>query len=126
MGTRILYIEDNPTSARLVRKMLRNTEYDFLQASNGHEALHIVETERPDLILMDVNLPGINGLEVTRIIKQSPTLQHIPVIALTSNVNVQDRNAAFDAGCDEFLTKPISRSVLLDTIANFVLYGFGD
>ncbi|HEX2620590.1 MAG TPA: response regulator [Phototrophicaceae bacterium] len=119
-GSRILYIEDNPQNMRLVRKILNHAGYTMLEAESGAMGLAAVEHERPDLILMDVNLPDIDGLELTNHIKSIPALSHIPVIALTANAMVGDRERVLQAGCDGYLPKPVARQDLLDTIAGFL------
>ena len=116
MAYTILYIEDNPNNTRLIRRMLSHSEYHLLEAETGLDGLAIAERERPDLILMDINLPDIDGLETTRRLKNDPFLADIPVIALTSNVMSRDRQDALNAGCDGYLTKPINRVELLWTL----------
>jgi two-component system, cell cycle response regulator DivK len=117
---RILYIEDNPQNMRLVRKILVHAGYEVLEAENGVSGLMIAEETLPDLILLDVNLPDIDGLELAGRIKNTPALQAIPVIALTANAMVGDREKTIEAGCDGYLPKPISRQDLLQLIANFL------
>ncbi|MBC8170558.1 MAG: response regulator [Anaerolineae bacterium] len=118
-GIRILYIEDNPQNMRLVRKILNHAGYEMLEAEDGLSGLDVVERERPDLILLDINLPDIDGLEVSNRIKASP-LAHIPIIALTANAMVGDRERMLSAGCDGYLPKPVARQDLLNTIVDFL------
>ena len=117
---RVLYIEDNPMNMRLVRKMLVSTGFDLLEAYDGRSGLELANMERPDLILMDVNLPGMSGLDVTRTLKNNPDLQEIPIIALTSNDHMPHRIEAINAGCDGYLAKPVSRAELVRTLRLFV------
>lgn len=116
----VLYIEDNPQNMRLVRKMLRIGGYDMIEAVNGLTGVAIAAREKPDLILMDINLPDIDGLEATARLKASPELAHIPVIALTANAMHGDRERFIAAGCDGYLAKPVTKNELLNTIAHFL------
>ncbi len=118
--SKILYIEDNPQNMRLVRKILKHAGYSVLEAENGLDGLDAAENQRPDLILMDVNLPDIDGLEVTARLKAIDHLAHIPVIALTANAMVGDRERALEAGCDDYLPKPVGRQDLLDIVKQYV------
>lgn len=117
---RILYIEDNPQNMRLVRKMLSLGGYEMLEASNGTTGLEVAFNERPDLILMDINLPDIDGMEVTARIKADPSMHHIPIVALTANAMYGDRERFTAAGCDGYLAKPVTKNELLTTIAQFL------
>lgn len=115
----ILYVEDNPQNMRLVRKMLSIGGHDMLEALNGKTGIETAEAEIPDLILMDINLPDIDGMEVARYLKSNPRLAHIPIIALTANAMFGDRERFLAAGCDGYLAKPISKNELLNTISHF-------
>jgi len=117
---KILYIEDNPQNMRLVRKMLRVGGYDMIEAMDGTTGIKVAAAEVPDLILMDINLPDIDGTEATSRIKADPDLRHIPVVALTANAMFGDRERFLDAGCDGYLAKPVSKNELLNTIAYFL------
>jgi len=118
MSAKILYVEDNPQNMRLVRKMLRIGGYDMIEASDGNSGLEIAARERPDLILMDINLPDIDGMEATCRIKADPIMKHIPVIALTANAMFGDKERFLDAGCDGYIAKPVTKNELLNTIAH--------
>ncbi|MCS6835085.1 MAG: response regulator [Anaerolineae bacterium] len=120
MSAVILYVDDNPQNMRLVRKMLSAAGYDMLEAMDGTTGLEMARTRRPDLILMDINLPDIDGVQVTSMIKANPALRHIPVIALTANAMFGDRERFLEAGCDGYLAKPVSRKELLETIESFL------
>ncbi len=120
MPSRILYIEDNPQNMRLVRKMLHIGGYEMIEATDGLSGVAIAAREMPDLILMDINLPDIDGLEATARLKASPSMAHIPVIALTANAMHGDRERFIAAGCDGYLAKPVTKNELLNTVAVFL------
>jgi two-component system, cell cycle response regulator DivK len=120
MGFRILCVEDNPQNMRLVRKILKHHGYDVLEAVDGQSGLDMTRNEVPDLILMDINLPDIDGLDVTRQIKANPDFNHIPVIALTANAMYGDEERSLAAGCDGYISKPVSKDILIKTIAEFL------
>src|SRR5215207_4318180 len=109
MSMKILYVEDNERNMRLVRKFLEHDGYTVLEAVNGLTGLEVAARERPDLILMDINLPDIHGLEATSRLKSSPDLAHIPVIALTANAMHGDKERCLTAGCNGYIAKPINR-----------------
>ena len=100
MSKRILVIEDHEDNRRIVRDLLSANGYELLEAVSGEEGLAFAERERPDLILMDIQLPGLDGYEVTRRIKANPALRRIPVIAVTSYALSGDDQKAAAAGCD--------------------------
>jgi two-component system, cell cycle response regulator DivK len=118
--TRVLYVEDNPQNMRLVRKILKHAGYEVLEAEDGNSGLETAINEHPDLILMDINLPDIDGLEVTARLKDNAGTSAIPIIALTANAMVGDREKALEAGCDGYLPKPISRQDLLSTVKEYI------
>jgi two-component system cell cycle response regulator DivK len=120
MAVRILYIEDNPQNMRLVRKFLAMAGYEMLEAVNGLAGLKVAASEAPDLILMDVNLPDIDGLEATARLKAQPNLAHIPVIALTANAMHGDKERCLASGCDGYIPKPVTKSELLNTVASLL------
>lgn len=104
---RILCIEDNDSNLRLVSRIVEGEKHDFLMAVDGLTALELAQREHPDLILLDINIPGLNGLELARRLKADPALAAIPVIATTANVLRGDRERCLAAGCDEYLAKPL-------------------
>jgi two-component system cell cycle response regulator DivK len=114
---KILLVEDNPVNRRLAVFLLRSQGYDVREASTGLEALEMLEKERPDLIVMDIQLPGMDGLEVTRKIKAQPDTADIPVIAVTSYAMKGDREKALAAGCVGYVTKPIDKNIFIQEIA---------
>jgi len=119
-GKRILYIEDNPENRILVRRVLTAEGYTLIEAADGPSGLRAAEEGRPDLILMDINLPEIDGYEVTARLKLIPGLAHIPVIAMTANVMKGDREKSLAAGCDGYIQKPIDIDLLPEQIAQFL------
>jgi two-component system, cell cycle response regulator DivK len=116
----ILYIEDNPHNMRLVRKMLQRGGYDMVEATDGFSGLEVANAQHPDLILMDINLPDIDGMEVTSRLKLCSDLCHIPIIALTANAMHGDRERFTQCGCDGYLAKPVTRNELLNTVSYFL------
>jgi two-component system, cell cycle response regulator DivK len=119
-GRRILAIEDHEENRRLLRDLLTSVGYEMIEAVTGEEGLTSAETHLPDLILMDIQLPGIDGYEVTRRIKANPALRHIPVIAVTSYALSGDDVKALEAGCDAYVTKPFDPAELLAKIGEFL------
>jgi two-component system, cell cycle response regulator DivK len=120
MAARILCVEDNPQNMRLVRKILKHEGYIVLEAEDGASGLAIAESEKPDLILMDINLPDIDGLEVTRRIKAQTQLAHIPIVALTANAMYGDEERCLAAGCDGYIAKPVSKENLVASIETYL------
>ena len=120
MGKRVLVIEDHEDNRRIVRDLLRATGYEMIEAVTGEDGVAAAERERPDLILMDIQLPGIDGYEATRRIKANPELSNTPVIAVTSYALSGDDQKAFDAGCDGYVTKPYSPRMLLAKIREYL------
>jgi two-component system, cell cycle response regulator DivK len=119
MSTSVIYIEDNPQNMRLVRKILSGAGYHVLEAASGAEGYDLIVKERPDVVLMDVNLPDIDGLVLTQRIKSNPDLASIPVIALTANAMHGDRERCMAAGCSGYIPKPVTKMWLLNTVATF-------
>lgn len=113
---RILIVEDNPQNMRLVRKILAHVGFDVIEAVDGLSGIDAAIHEMPDLILMDVNLPDIDGLEATSRIKAMPNLAHIPIVALTANAMYGDRELCLNAGCDDYMSKPVNNSALVAMI----------
>jgi two-component system cell cycle response regulator DivK len=116
-GEKILLVEDNPVNRRLAVFLLRSQGYEVREATTAQEALEALEKERPDLILMDIQLPGMDGLEVTRKLKAQPATADIPVIAVTSYAMKGDREKALAAGCVGYVTKPIDKNIFIQEIA---------
>ncbi len=104
---RILVVEDNRDNMMLIVDLLSSLEYTVIQAHDGLMGVEMAEAEKPDLILMDLSLPKMDGWTATRKIKANPELTAIPIIALTAHAMIGDRDRALEAGCDDYLTKPI-------------------
>lgn len=112
---RILYIEDSPQNRDIVRRYLAD-EYEVIEAEDGEHGVERVLRDSPDLVLMDLSLPRLDGWEATRRLKANATVKHIPVIAVTAHASREDQTRATEAGCCEYITKPIDRELLLDAI----------
>jgi CheY-like chemotaxis protein len=110
MGINILYIEDNPDNMTLVRRVMEAAGYTLLQAKTGLEGIAMAEKEKVDLILLDINLPDVDGYEIARRIRHNTKkrLAHIPIIAITANALKGDAESALAAGCDVYMSKPIN------------------
>ncbi len=120
MSPRILIVEDQEDNRKILRDLLTSAGFTPLEATTGEEGVTLAERERPDLILMDIQLPGLDGYETTRRIKGNPALQQIPIIAVTSYALSGDDVKARDAGCDGYITKPFSPRALLATVREFL------
>ena len=120
MSKRILVIEDQEDNRRIIRDLLTANGYTLVEAVTGEEGVAAAEHERPDLILMDIQLPGLDGYEATRRIKSNPALKPIPIIAVTSYALSGDDKKAFAAGCDGYVTKPFSPKMLLAKIREYL------
>jgi two-component system, cell cycle response regulator DivK len=112
----ILYIEDNPQNMRLVKKFLRMGGYEMVGAETGEAGIDKAKANRPALILMDINLPDIDGVEATKRLRADAATVDIPIIALTANAMHGDRERFLEAGCDDYLSKPVSKSELLEKV----------
>jgi two-component system cell cycle response regulator DivK len=113
---KILYIEDNEDNILILKRRLGRVGYDVAFAMDGAEGIRMAAELKPDLILMDLSLPVLDGWEATRRLKAAPETRHIPVIALTSHAMVGERERALAAGCDDFDTKPVEFQGLLGKI----------
>jgi two-component system cell cycle response regulator DivK len=120
MSKAILVVEDQEDNRQILRDLLGNAGYDMFEAENGEEALAALAKRRPDLILMDIQLPILDGYETTRRIKANPDLKDIPIIVVTSYALSGDEGKARDAGCDAYVTKPYSPRALLAKIKEFL------
>ena len=116
MSGRILVVEDTPDNRAIVRDMLEAAGYEMIEASNGAEGVRLAESGSPRLILMDIQMPVMDGHEATRRIKANPATASIPVIAVTSYALAGDEAKARAAGCDDYVAKPFSPRVLLQKI----------
>ncbi len=118
--SRILVVEDNRDNMTLIVDILSSLDFEVLEAFDGVEGLDIAAAQKPDLILMDLSLPRMDGWTATSRLKANPELKSIPVIALTAHAMVGDRERAMDAGCDDFLTKPINLSDLVSKLNEYL------
>ncbi len=116
----VLIVEDNELNMRLFNDILQAAGYQTIQTADGQEAIELAEERRPDLILMDMKLPGISGLDATRMIKARDHLRHIPIVAITASAFKGDERIFLAGGCDGFIAKPISIPHFLATIAKFL------
>lgn len=120
MNQKILVVDDNPTNLKLVTEVLGWSGYEMLKAEDAEHAIVVIEKTRPDLILMDIALPGMDGLTLTRQLKSDDKTKHIPIIALTAFAMKGDDVKALDAGCNGYITKPIDTRKLSEQVAQFL------
>lgn len=108
----VMYVEDNLENRILVRRVLMAEGYDVLEAGSAQEALQILKEQVPDIILVDINMPEVDGYTLTRTIRSMPGLANVPIVALTANVLRGDREKSLEAGCDGYIQKPVDIDVL--------------
>lgn len=120
MTQRILVVEDQEDNRNILRDLLTNAGYEVIEAQNGQDGVTLAGSRSPDLILMDIQLPVLDGYEATRRIKGDPALQSIPIIAVTSYALSGDDTKAMAAGCDAYITKPYSPRLLLGKVREFL------
>lgn len=118
--SRILLVEDNPMNLDMLTRRLIRKGYEVISATDGAQGVSLAETEQPDIILMDISLPVLDGWQATRQIRDNPTTAHIPIIAVTANALAGDREKSLAAGCQEFESKPIDFPRLLSKIENLL------
>jgi len=118
---KILLVEDNEMNMDMLSRRLQRKGYLVIPAHHGEEGHLLAHSESPDIILMDISLPVMDGWEVTRLLKASEATRHIPIIALTAHALVHDRTKAFEMGCDDYDTKPIDFGRLSEKIENLLL-----
>jgi two-component system cell cycle response regulator DivK len=116
----ILYVEDNLDNRTLVRRILLSEDYNLLEAVNASVALEVLKTAKPDLILMDINMPDMDGYTLTAKIKTTQGFEHVPILALTANVMRGDKEKVLEAGCDGYIQKPIDFDELLREVEKFI------
>ena len=121
MSKTILVVEDQEDNRQILRDLLGSAGFRMIEAHDGEQALTVARSERPNLILMDIQLPILDGYEATRSIKRDPELKHIPVIAVTSYALSGDEERAREAGCDGYVAKPYSPRDLLARIGQFLV-----
>lgn len=120
MSRTILLVEDNEDNVTVYRTILEHSGYRVVEARDGAAAIRLAREERPDLVLMDISIPEIDGWEATRILKADPDTASIPVIALTAHALESDRARAEEVGCDGYLVKPIEPRRVLEEVARFL------
>lgn len=120
MKHRVLVIEDNPLNLELIVDLLEARDFSVLQARNAEEGLRLAREAAPDLVLMDLSLPGMDGLAATQRLKADPATKPLPVIALTAHAMNGDEAAALAAGCDGYLTKPINTRTFPEQVIRFI------
>jgi len=118
--TTILYVEDNPDNRLLVRRILMSEDYAVLEAVNAADALNILKNAQPDLILMDINMPEMDGYTLTATIKAMPGFERTPILALTANVMRGDKEKTLEAGCDGYIQKPLDIDQLIREVERFL------
>lgn len=116
----ILYVEDNRENRNLMRRVLEAEGYAVAEAANAREALESLQTQKLDLILMDINMPDMDGYTLTAEIRSNPSYAHIPIVAVTANVMRGDRERTLEAGCDGYIQKPIDVDLLPQLIERFM------
>ena len=119
MDKLILIVEDDPRNLTLFRDLLQKFGYTTIEATNGRDGVNLARTHKPALILMDIQLPVMDGLEATKILKSDAKTKNIPILALTSYAMKGDKEKIIEAGCDEYLAKPIDVRELLKTVAQY-------
>jgi len=120
MAERVLIVDDNPTNLKLVAYLVKAQGYDVETAGDADAAVASIATKRPRLILMDLQLPGIDGLELTRRLKSDPATRDIKIVAVTAYAMKGDQEKALEAGCDDYVTKPIDTRALPQVIARHI------
>ena len=118
--TKILYVEDNDDNIYMITRRLGRKDYEVIVAKDGEEGIAMARSEAPSLILMDLDLPVLDGWEATRRLKASDETRHIPVIAVSAYAMVSDRERAMAAGCDDFFSKPVDLKGLLERIESLL------
>jgi two-component system, cell cycle response regulator DivK len=116
----ILYVEDNPENRLLIRRVLNSEGYNVSEAGSAAQAIKVLHEQMPDLILMDINMPDIDGYALTAHLKAQSNLKHIPIIAMTANALKGDRERSLAAGCDGYIEKPVNVDTLTDQIVHFL------
>lgn len=119
-GRVILSVDDNDLNQKIIRDLFTSRGYRVIEAVDGAQAVSLAERERPDIILMDLQLPEVSGFDAVRRIKANPGLRHIPVVAVTSYALKGDDQRAYEAGCDGYMTKPYGARDLVQTVERFL------
>jgi two-component system, cell cycle response regulator DivK len=116
----ILYVEDNVDNRTLVRRILLSEHYELIEAINAMDALRVLENTKPDLILMDINMPDMDGYTLTAKIKTTPGFERVPILAITANVMRGDKEKTLEAGCDGYIQKPLDIDQLIREVERFL------
>lgn len=116
MGKCVLVVDDEPKNIKLVRDLVQIMGHTVIEAPNGRVAVEMARQHAPALILMDIQMPVMDGIQATRLLKRDPATRAIPIIVLTSYAMTGDRERIMQAGCDEYMTKPLDTRVLMSTI----------
>ena len=116
----ILVVEDNALNMKLVKSLLNMGKYDMIEAPDAETGITLARDKKPDLILMDIQLPGMDGLTATRIIKEDPSGKDIPIVAFTSFAMEGDEQKAIEVGCAGYITKPLNTQNFLKTVASYL------
>jgi len=116
----ILYVEDNVDNRTLVRRVLLSEDYELIEAVNAMDALRVLENTKPDLILMDINMPDMDGYTLTAKIKTTPGFERVPILAITANVMRGDKEKTLEAGCDGYIQKPLDIDQLIREVERFL------
>ena len=116
----ILVVEDNELNMKLVRDILKIGKYNVLEAIDAESGIQLARDQRPNLVLMDIQLPGMDGLCAAKIIKEDPSFKDIPIVALTSYAMQGDKEKALEAGCAGYIAKPIDTRKFLETVSQFI------
>ena len=116
----ILVVEDNELNMKLVKGLIKIGKHRMLEAVDAESGIELIREQRPDLVLMDIQLPGMDGLSATKIVKEDPALKDIPIVALTSYAMQGDEEKALEAGCTGYIAKPIDTRKFLETISQYL------
>ena len=118
---KILVVEDNHVVADMVQKILVHLGYDFIAVTNGKQGVNMAASQLPDLILLDITLPNMDGLEVARQIRQNPKTRSIPILAATGRASFEDQEACLQNGCDDYIAKPYTQKQLASRIETLLI-----
>jgi CheY-like chemotaxis protein len=116
----ILVVEDNPLNMKLVKGLLKIGKYHMLEANDAEFGIQLIRKRQPDLVLMDIQLPDMDGLAATKILKEDPSVKNIPIVALTSYAMQGDKEKALEAGCTGYIAKPIDTRKFLETVSQYL------
>ncbi len=121
MKRKILIVDDNPDLIYVLQRLVQLVGYDFIVATNGKQAVDIAAAQLPDLIILDIMLPEMDGLEAARLIRQNPKTHSIPILALTAKVSLKDKEECLQSGCDDYISKPYTPKQLASRIEKLLM-----